>query len=141
MDIVEQKFDAPMEDIFALVNRALAHERGVVLTVVRIDYVNNQITCGNIGNVECLLQIDNKDVMRLIPTAGFLSGRSFKARVHHFTFQSKVGFVLHSDGVNHLGQKRNLTDVYDRPADVVKHLSKKVSIDKDDVTIISGYVH
>ncbi|GAJ99559.1 SpoIIE family protein phosphatase [Geomicrobium sp. JCM 19055] len=141
MNVIEKHFDAPMEELFANVNQALAHERGVVLTVIRIDYERNQITCGNIGNVECLLMIDQKDVMRIIPTTGFLSGRSFKARVHHFSFKQNVGFLLHSDGVSKQMHRYELQASRLSPTAVVERLKEEMAIDKDDVTIVSGYVH
>ncbi|QDI92477.1 phosphoserine phosphatase [Salicibibacter halophilus] len=139
--IENQHAGTSLEGLFSACNKALSHERGAVVTILKIDYTSKNVFYGNVGNAGCVLNIDDEGCYRPIPAAGFLSGRRLKPKMYNYPFDSEVSFVLYSDGAEVHNMRDRFAQYAEVPSEFVQNMV--VSNDaacKDDITIISGHM-
>ncbi|SDJ04946.1 SpoIIE family protein phosphatase [Natribacillus halophilus] len=142
VDVIEKEHGSlSLERLMSACNQSLISERGVVLTMLKIDYRTKRIDYVNVGNVECLINVDNETCYRPISMSGFLSGHRTVPRANAFHFHSELSFVLYSDGVEHHGMKDAFVRHGATPARFVKNRVTEQGVGhKDDMTIIAGHI-
>ncbi|QQK79182.1 SpoIIE family protein phosphatase [Salicibibacter cibi] len=139
--IEKQHGGTSLEGLFSACNEALCGERGVVMTILKIDYDSKRILYGNIGNIGCILNVDDRECYRPIPGTGFLAGRRITPKIYNYPFDSKVSFALYSDGA----EVRNMKDCFVQYAAVPSEFMQNMvgsndTARKDDITIVSGHI-
>ncbi|MBB6451278.1 negative regulator of sigma-B (phosphoserine phosphatase) [Geomicrobium halophilum] len=132
---------AAIEEVFSACNQALFNERGVVMTLLKIDYRTRKIFYGNVGNVECYLNIDNERCYHPITSYGFISGRRVSPKVDHYHFDSEMSFVLYTDGARCQGMKENFVRHAHSPKVFLEKMVENDTSGKDDYTIITGHIN
>ncbi|AXF57350.1 PP2C family serine/threonine-protein phosphatase [Salicibibacter kimchii] len=139
--IEKQHAGTSLEGLFVACNEALSHERGVVMTILKIDYASKNIFYGNIGNVGCILSINDGKCYRPIPSSGFLAGRRMTPRTYTYPYDSEVSFVLYSDGAEVHNMRDRFVQYHAAPSEFVQNMvGSNDAICKDDITIISGHM-
>ncbi|QQK75219.1 SpoIIE family protein phosphatase [Salicibibacter cibarius] len=139
--IKKQHAGTSLEGLFSTCNAALSKERGVVMTILKIDYDSKRILYGNIGNVGCILTIDDGVCYRPIPGTGFLAGRRITPKTYEYPFDSEVSFVLYSDGAEVHNMRDRFVQYAAAPSEFVqKMVGSNDATRKDDITIISGHM-
>ncbi|MFZ4454440.1 PP2C family serine/threonine-protein phosphatase [Salibacterium aidingense] len=140
MNTVRQHYDQDMDVILDKCNRALLHERGVVLTILKVVFDTNEIIYGNIGNIETYLFSEEGDMKRPIPAPGYLSGRKFKYRKLSYSMSQGTHFVMHSDGIKFTRSDQQSVQHMGCPRTAIKHFAEKAQRQNDDITVIIGYI-
>ena len=139
--VEKQHASTSLEGLFAACNEALSHERGVVMTILKIDYDSKKISYGNIGNVGCILTIDDGESYRPIPGTGFLAGRRITPKTYNYPFDSEVSFVLYSDGAKVHNMRDRFVQYAASPSEFLQNTVGSIEATcKDDITIISGHM-
>lgn len=102
IDIIKNNFSISVERLIETCNRQLAGKRGVVVGVLKIEFDKQRYSFSSIGNIGILKIPQNGKKKRNIPDPGYLAGyhRSFK--VVSDNLDSKMSFILFSDGVTDL---------------------------------------
>ncbi|MFC5714069.1 SpoIIE family protein phosphatase [Thalassorhabdus alkalitolerans] len=140
MDIVEKHHTDPVPSLLEQCNQALMHERGVVITILKVMYQTNEIVYGNIGNIGCMLFTHDGQALRPIPAPGYLSGRKFQYRMEHFPYRKGFSFILHSDGATFTTEQQRWLRQMKNPEEVVSRMAETAKNSNDDVTIVVGQV-
>jgi negative regulator of sigma-B (phosphoserine phosphatase) len=115
----------------------LSGKRGVVLGVLRIDFISQKYTYSSIGNVGLVVIINDDQIRRTIPRLGFLGSYERNLRVEQGKLQANHGFLIFSDGVT----DRELSKIcicnknVDEVIEAFSHISNDVR--KDDTTLIA----
>ncbi|MED3645871.1 PP2C family serine/threonine-protein phosphatase [Halalkalibacterium halodurans] len=119
-------------------NESLFSKRGAVLTILKIDYLQQHIKYTNIGNVCFHLCAPSGKRVRPLPVQGYLSGKKdLTVEEKVFPYEEGSVFILHSDGVK--DEKFLLYSVLDStvtPDLFIEMLEEKGST--DDLTILVG---
>ncbi|MFB5663938.1 PP2C family serine/threonine-protein phosphatase [Alteribacillus sp. HJP-4] len=121
-------------------NKALMMERGVVLTVMKVNYKTKEVVYGNIGNISSYFFTDKSKFFRPIPAPGYLSGRKFQYRLESFPFREEMTFILHSDGVSFSNAEKQSILKAPTPEEAIHQLADKAGMNNDDITILIGRI-
>jgi phosphoserine phosphatase RsbX len=121
IDIIRDNSSTRIENLIEKCNEQLQGKRGVVLGVLKIDFMSGTYSFSSIGNI-CIMTIsDDKKRKRNIPNAGYLAGYHRPFKVVQETLDDKMNFVMFSDGVSD------------------KELSKKYLTNQDVTTITKTF--
>ncbi|WP_018924813.1 SpoIIE family protein phosphatase [Salsuginibacillus kocurii] len=140
MNVITEAHDQSVSQLLDQCNQVLFQERGVVLTMLKVDFATQEIMYGNIGNVECILMLDNDQIVRPVPAPGYLSSRKYKYRLERFQYGENVRFLLYSDGTVFSPECKNMMSAAKSPECVVNRLAEAAQSANDDVTIVGGDV-
>ncbi|PAF13914.1 hypothetical protein CHH59_11810 [Shouchella clausii] len=119
-------------------NRALTHQRGAVMTVIKIDYKSNILHYANFGNIGFVLFHPDGSFIQPMPTRGYLCGRKSQIKSDKFLYSPGSAFMIYTDGVDQLPPKQALIDqsgLYNVSENVV---AAKRFNQKDDATLMVG---
>ncbi|SFE78811.1 PP2C family serine/threonine-protein phosphatase [Alteribacillus iranensis] len=139
MEAVKKNQDESVPVMLEACNKALAEERGVVITILKAYFDSNTLAYGNVGNIATYLFPPGEEMKRPIPTTGYLSGRKYKYRMEYYPFQSGFHFVMHSDGIQIPRSDQQWMNRIISPHTSIKQLEKHAKQD-DDVTVLIGQV-
>lgn len=141
MELIRKFHHEEVSTLLKKINHALVKERGVVITILKIDFLTNTLTYGNVGNISTYLLTEQGEVNRLLPVLGYLSGRPYQENVLKLPFYSGSTFLLHSDGASFswvdshwLQQSLSLNEAMEK-------LVSKMKYKDDDATIIIGRMY
>ncbi|WP_170841190.1 PP2C family serine/threonine-protein phosphatase [Salibacterium halotolerans] len=140
MDMVRKYHDQSIETMLHQCNRALFHERGVVITILKVDFAFNEIIYGNIGNVETYLFNQDGVMNRPMPMSGYLSGRPFKYRMQQYPIEQGTHFVMHSDGIKFSKSDREKMKHAGSPRTPIQYFAEKAQEQNDDITVVVGHI-
>ncbi|WP_054704205.1 PP2C family serine/threonine-protein phosphatase [Bacillus sp. JCM 19041] len=115
-------------------NTSLSNERGAVITLLHIDYVNSLLTYSNYGNIGFILYYPDGTVIQPMPKRGYLCGRKQKIDSEQYEYKAGSTFVMFSDGVEKLPSKQSLVTHFE-DSDVI---SEKLYSVNDDATLMVG---
>ncbi|MBM7571071.1 SpoIIE family protein phosphatase [Aquibacillus albus] len=99
MDIIEQNTHVSVNRLIQLCNKALVGKRGVVLGVLKIDFLNKKYTFTSIGNIGVMTISSNLEKKRNIPNSGYLGGCQRPIKVQRDDLKEGMVFIMFSDGV------------------------------------------
>lgn len=140
MDYIRENHHEDLKMLMENCNRLLLNKRGVVLSILKVDYINEEITYCNIGNINCSLYSPNGTITRTIPKRGFLSGKKIAFSIQHIPYIKGMRFIVFTDGIDpHLTQK--LVSKEKSITDVVLTVKRCTDYKKDDVTFLVGDIH
>ena len=101
MEMIESSHHEDVHEIMRRCNKVLIKERGVVLTIIKVNFYNQHITYSNIGNITFTLFLPDGEIVRPIPSRGFLSGKwKQKIKVKHLQYKQNSWFIMCTDGVD-----------------------------------------
>ncbi|MBU8908756.1 SpoIIE family protein phosphatase [Desertibacillus haloalkaliphilus] len=136
--VIEHNHHLSGQRIIDLCNTALVNKRGVVITIVKIDFKVQKIFYTNVGNTKFSLQMANGNVIRPIPTQGYLSGRKYPLVTQEYTYDNGTLFMVCSDGVSGKLDRELIEAVETSPQLVLTETISKCQPIKDDLTFIVG---
>lgn len=99
MDIIKRNHTISVEEIVNLSNQMLIGKRGVVLGVLKIDFTMNTYSFWSIGNIGIITINKDREKVRNIPIAGYLSGYRRPIKVKSYKLEKGTTFIMYSDGV------------------------------------------
>lgn len=122
-------------------NERLTSRRGVVLGILRIDYKEERYSFSSIGNIGLMTIDKDKKKSRNIPNRGYLAGYKAEIKELHGTLDTRMNFILFSDGVSDI----ELSQKYLLNRDVKEVIDTFISVNpkqrEDDTTIIAIHYH
>ncbi|WP_078551286.1 PP2C family serine/threonine-protein phosphatase [Bacillus alkalicellulosilyticus] len=138
--IIKENHDAPVEVLMSKCNEAQLSRRGIVMTIVKIDYEQQRIHYSNVGNIGFVFYLPSGKVVRPIPQRGFLSGRKVMIKEESFPYESGSTFILYSDGLHSSNIKPlNLTTLHS-PDDATEFIRKNIKNKEDDLTVLIAQI-
>ncbi len=112
-------------------NKTMLKRRGVVITVIKIDYATRTISYSNVGNVRFILYRPNDSVIKPMPSRGFLSGKKRVVASKTFAYEPESVFVLFTDGIDDIPE--NI--LFEQPHD---NLFTQIDHKQDDAVLLIG---
>lgn len=100
MKVIEDYPELTIESLVNKCNEALVGKRGVVLGILRIDFLKQTYSYSSIGNIGVIIVTAEGKKSRNIPLAGYLAGFPRKLRVTNGKVEKGMKFLMFSDGVN-----------------------------------------
>jgi serine/threonine protein phosphatase PrpC len=129
-DFLTEHAALALEDLFRKCDRAIAHTRGVAMTVVRLDRQQQQLSHAAVGNVE-LHSISHENI-RPVPKPGIVGGRITRVRESRFRVVQGDVFALFSDGIS---SRVDLTRYREMPAqDAAESILRDYGKEHDDAS-------
>jgi len=99
INIIRENMDQPIEKIIKMCNEQLFGKRGVVLGILKMDFISTVYSFSSIGNIGIVVVDQDKNKKRNIPSSGYLAGYPRKFKVIQEKLQSNMNFVMFSDGI------------------------------------------
>lgn len=135
---IQSHHDEPLCTLMEKCNQLLVNKRGVVLSIMKVDYVNKEIIYSNIGNINCIFYSADQILRRTIPKRGFLCGRKVSLTTQHIPYEKGMRFIIFTDGIE---LKSTLHDSIAREGkikDVLNFVKNRANYKEDDVTFLAG---
>ncbi|SET79428.1 negative regulator of sigma-B (phosphoserine phosphatase) [Oceanobacillus limi] len=99
IDIIKSNSDGNVEQIFQKSNTELFGKRGVVLGILKINFLKQRYSFSSIGNIGFITVDKDKNKKRNIPRAGYLSGYKRPIQVKEEKLEPEMNFIMFTDGV------------------------------------------
>lgn len=137
INIIKKNSGATVEKLVKECNKQLVGKRGVVIGILKLDYLNKMYTFSSIGNIGMLTISKDQKKKRIIPNSGYLAGYKRSFKVIQERLESNMNFFMFSDGV----EEGELAKGYFMNKDVhavtrtYEYMSDNVR--KDDTTLIA----
>lgn len=142
MDVIEEHKEESIPFILDACNKALASERGAVLTILKAHYDSETLMYGNVGNIATYFFTRDNKVYRPIPTTGYLSGRKhYQYKIEHYPFHQGLNFIMHSDGISMPRRNQEWINRSFTPHASIKQIEKSTKDLNDDLTVLIGRVN
>lgn len=135
IDIIKDNIHATIEQIIKRCNEKLFGKRGVVLGILKIDFILKQYSFSSIGNIGVITIMPNGKKKRTIPNGGFLAGYHRKFKVENGKLDPYTNFIMFSDGVldKELSGKHLIGKSVN---EVIETYAYKIGQSKDDDTTL-----
>lgn len=137
ISMVRNYHNESVSSIMERCNRVLRMKRGAVLVIFKINYKTREVEYSSIGNIRFLFAPSDDNVVNLMPTSGFLSGRPQPVQVKKITVSSGSKFFVFTDGLKVASPKKFLSN-FKSIFDASSRLKASVSHPEDDVTFLMG---
>lgn len=137
IDIIKSNIHASIETIIKKCNEQLQGKRGVVIGILKLDFLSSMYSFSSIGNIGILMITDDQQKKRNIPNAGYLAGYHRPFKIIREKLQPNTMFIMFSDGVTDrdLSKKYLMTKNVQEITDTFKHIS---AVNRsDDTTLIA----
>ncbi|MBU9710441.1 SpoIIE family protein phosphatase [Evansella tamaricis] len=131
------------EDVLFLMdkcNRVLVQRRGAVLSILRIDINEQEITYSNVGNIGCNFYSPDGKLDRPVPSRGYLSGKKQKIRIQRIPYEKGMTFVLYTDGFHFNPGYHSILSKMDSPKDTLHQLVELMEDTNDDTALLIGKI-
>src|SRR5690625_4041604 len=99
IDIIRNNNHATVEQLVKKSNEQLQGKRGVVLGILKINFVAQTYSFSSIGNIGVMTITKGQKKKRTIPNAGYLAGYHRPFKVIEETLKPNTKFIMFSDGV------------------------------------------
>lgn len=133
---IERHSDQSFDDIFRGVARSCRTTRGVVMTLVRIDWKKGIIEIAGIGNVE-LKFFGNSTPISFIIHRGVLGMNAPRPRISEHEWNEGMTLFIFSDGIIPHWSSEYLSEILaNSAAEISRQLLRKYSKENDDATVI-----
>ncbi|WP_100374542.1 PP2C family serine/threonine-protein phosphatase [Bacillus sp. FJAT-45037] len=137
IDVIENYHREGVQDIVNRCNKVMVNKRGIVMTILKFDFIKRELTYSNVGNITFVLYQPDGTRVQPIPMRGYLSGRKNNITSKNIRYQEGSAFMLYSDGVKIPFTKNMLLSMHSPKEDVKKMLTDG-SFEVDDVTLLVG---
>lgn len=142
VEVVKEHHEMPLDQLMEVVNHALFHLRGAVVTIFRVDYRNMLVSFCGVGNIKLTIYRDQGKSITPLSKPGFLSGRPISFNVQEFEYPDNGIFIIHSDGINLVSKQimeiKRISSV-DEVNDTDRYLRELVKYNEnDDMTLLVG---
>jgi anti-sigma regulatory factor (Ser/Thr protein kinase) len=135
-EYIEDHYDQPLEDIFRGVDRSCRATRGVVMTIVRFDWLKEKMKIANIGNIAVRV-FENSFPMKIVYRRGIIGRNAPKPIVTEHDWQTSSIMILHTDGItSHWGFEDISQSLNKTAMDLAQNLLSKHAKDNDDATVL-----
>jgi len=137
IDIIQTNSHATVDELVKECNEKLIGKRGVVIGILKFDFVSKMYTYSSIGNIGMMTVTEGRKKKRNIPNSGYLAGYKRPFKVVQGKLEPDMNFIMFSDGV----LENELTKNYFINKDVhmiirtYKYMTKTSA--KDDTTLIA----
>ncbi|MFC4559889.1 SpoIIE family protein phosphatase [Virgibacillus kekensis] len=137
IDIIKNNADAKVERIIKKCNEELTGKRGVVVGILKMDFVGREYSFSSIGNIGIMTIPKNGRKRRNIPNAGYLAGYHRPFKVVTNKLEDEMNFIMFSDGVtdNDLSQAFLLNREVEQITKVFEYRNQEAR--NDDTTLIA----
>src|SRR5690625_31762 len=98
IDIIKNNPKFTDKQLVKLCNEQLVGRRGVVVGILRLDFITQHFTFSSIGNIG-LVVVTNDKKKRNLPERGYLAGYERSLGVMQGSFTEQTNFIMFSDGV------------------------------------------
>ncbi|WP_246206705.1 protein phosphatase 2C domain-containing protein [Virgibacillus ihumii] len=114
-EIIRSNIHTTVEQLIKRCNEQLSGKRGVVIGILKMDFLSKRYSFSSIGNIGVLTIPKSGKKKRNIPNAGYLAGyhRSFKVVTDKL--DAEMNFIMFSDGVSDTDLSKGMflnTDVH-----------------------------
>ncbi len=99
IELVKNNHDITMEELVEKSNEILHGKRGVVLGILKIDFIKESYSISTIGNISIMTVTDDREKQRNIPISGYLAGFKGPVKVKEYKLKKGMNFFMFSDGV------------------------------------------
>ncbi|WP_369414009.1 indirect negative regulator of sigma-B activity [Aquibacillus saliphilus] len=135
--IIAQNDQASVEQIIKQSNKSLVGKRGVVLGVLKFNFLDQTYAFSSLGNIGVMTITTNNVKNRNIPNYGYLGSYPKQVKVFRGKLDEGMVFIMFSDGVN----STDLSSKYFFDKDVEKITKTFSSVSgknqHDDTTLIA----
>ncbi|WP_227521969.1 PP2C family serine/threonine-protein phosphatase [Bacillus solitudinis] len=138
MSIIKDTHDKSVEEIVQACNLKMVNKRGVVLTIVKVDFERQELWYCNVGNIGFVLYQPDKTMVQPFPVRGYLSGRMQKVSSTCYRFQPGSAFVMYSDGVVVRPSNKMMLTMNSPSSQIDKFVEVYGREAKDDITLVIG---
>ncbi|UCZ53691.1 SpoIIE family protein phosphatase [Bacillus shivajii] len=140
IEIIKENHDLDLQDLMKKCNEVLWHKRGAVLTILKIDLINEELVYSNVGNIGCIFYTPSGRLNRPVPNRGYMSGKKREFKIQRLNYEKGMGFILFSDGLIFNPQYHKIISRMDSPKYVLEHLIDHMEDSDDDTTILIGKI-
>ncbi|MGM7724396.1 PP2C family serine/threonine-protein phosphatase [uncultured Metabacillus sp.] len=135
--LVEKKHNEDVDVLIDLCNQELRDKRGATVSILKIDFKENQFTYSSVGNIRFILCSPSGTFIYPLPILGYLSGRPQKYRTQTYSYEKGSKFIIHTDGLVLPGAKALLYNGRS-VEDLSQSLEAYTKTRNDDLTYIVG---
>lgn len=137
MDTIQNNLMLPEKQLFKICNQRLMGRRGVVVGILRLDFITEHFTYSSIGNIGLIIVSNDKRKKRNIPNRGYLAGYERPFGVMKGKFTKQTNFIMFSDGVEETELSQPFL-LYEDVEDLVKTFGiVSNSLRADDTTLVA----
>lgn len=140
MDYIEENHHEELTVLMENCNRLLLNKRGVVLSILKVDYINKEIIYSNAGNINCIFYSPDGVLTRTIPKRGFLSGKKLVFTTQHLPYKKGMRFIIFTDGLDLKSTMQKTITKENSVAAVIHTVRKIADFKKDDTMFVVGDV-
>lgn len=137
IDIVENNPDATIEELVTKCNKGLLGKRGVVLGILKLDYLTMTYSFSSIGNIGVMIVKSDKTKKRNIPNGGYLAGYKRSFKVTQEKLVPDTNFIMFSDGVPDRDLSKKLFFEKNVKEVVANYEAQMTGEREDDTTLIA----
>lgn len=140
INIIKYNIHVSVEKLVNKCNEQLLGKRGVVLGILKLDFLEKTYTFSSIGNVG-IMSVKECKKKRSIPSFGYLGGQKRSFKIEKEKLQPEMKFFMFSDGVldKELSAKYFFHSEVHEIIETYATLSKQER--KDDTTLIAISYH
>jgi len=136
LNYIEKHYDQPLSSLFRGVGRACRSTRGVVMALVRFDWLNKTVSIGSIGNIEIRV-FETGDVPKVVTKRGIIGTASVVPLIREHPWDERGIMVIHSDGIQTHWTWDEFSTHYGEPETVLAGIMpSRLSRDTDDATLV-----
>lgn len=140
MNVIKEDHHLNLDTIMDHCNNVLWGTRGVVLTILKIDIHSNIIEYTNVGNIACTFYKPSGDMIRPLPSRGYLSGKRKAFKIQRIPYEKDMIFILYSDGLIFDPMYHTLFTKNETPERIIERVVSLMENSNDDTTILVGKV-
>lgn len=133
---ISENHDKDLETLMNECNKLLLNTRGIVLSIIKIDYRNKEIIYSNRGNINCIFYSNSGRLTRTLPKRGFLCGRKCSFTTQLMPYENGMRFLLYTDGIELPSTLHKTIATEKSVIEVVEFIKRQSDFKKDDVTIL-----
>lgn len=136
LNYIEKHYDQPLSDIFRGVGRACRSTRGVVMALVRFDWVRGTVSIGSIGNIE-IRMFETEDIPTVVAKRGIIGAASPVPIIREHPWDERGVMVLYSDGIRSHWSWDEFSAHHNKSATILAGaMLSRLARDNDDATLI-----
>lgn len=141
MAIIRADHDLSLALLLERCNKAVWGTRGVVLSILKFDFLSRQVEYINVGNITCTFYYSTGKMYRPVPSRGFLSGRKHRSKPAMVPFEEGMNFIVYSDGLEFHPAYHALFNRHLSSKDMLEMLVEFKVDTNDDVAIVLGHIN